>query len=223
MLKRPEYELQFVKPRDPIPTVEIDLDSIPESLFGYSALVASALTTVADKSIKLRVTIYVYQGVSVNFGQQTWSAFFGVAGEKKVLDLLLNAFQAANVVNVRFSNHIESSTAMKEFHVQDGHVWRPLEAGTWYTESSDDTISTEDVGMETDTLESSASEAKGYASRTTVPSRYRIARADATVGTIRNKIEEVFGLPEGAVALCGPGGKALRADATIATLRKRWE
>ncbi|UXI03025.1 hypothetical protein [Photobacterium sp. TY1-4] len=53
--------------------------------------------------------------------------------------------------------------------------------------------------------------------------RYRAARSDARVGSIRRTIEEVFGLPEGSVALCGPDKRSLRADARIGTLRKRWE
>jgi len=53
--------------------------------------------------------------------------------------------------------------------------------------------------------------------------RYRAARSDAKVSTIRATIEEVFGLPAGSVALCGPDGRPLRGHARIRTLRKRWE
>ncbi|WP_282177300.1 hypothetical protein [Vibrio nereis] len=53
--------------------------------------------------------------------------------------------------------------------------------------------------------------------------RYRTVRSDARVGSIRTTIEEVFGLPEGSVKLCGPDGAPLRADARIGTLRRRWE
>jgi len=219
MLERPESDLQIVTPRDPLPTVEIDIDSIPESLHGYSDLVTRALSSVAEKSIKLRATIYVYQGMSVNFHQQTWSAFFGVAGDKKLLDALLNTFQSAKVANVRLSDYINPSTATRDFHVQDGHVWRPLEADTWYTESQGE----EDSVSETDDSELGAEVINGEGYRISNPTRFRIARADASVGVIRKKIEEVFGLPEGAVALCSPDGKALRGDAKIATLRRRWE
>ncbi|PMG69348.1 hypothetical protein BCT40_01460 [Vibrio lentus] len=52
--------------------------------------------------------------------------------------------------------------------------------------------------------------------------RQRAARSDAKVGSIRSTIEEVFGLPEGSVRLCDPEGNSLRADAKIATLRRRW-
>lgn len=223
MLKRPEIELQIVRPRDPIPTVEIDIDSIPSGLHGYSELVTRALTSAADNSIELRATIYVYQGMSINFHQQTWSAFFGVAGDENLLDVMLNEFQAAKVGKVRFSDHIEPSSAIKEFHVQDGHVWRPLESGTWYTDSPDEENFEDDSIAEDNDLESTVEATNEEGFRISNPTRFRAARADASIGSIRKRIEKVFGLPEGSVALCGPDGKALRADARIRTLRSRWE
>ena len=48
------------------------------------------------------------------------------------------------------------------------------------------------------------------------------ARNDASVGTIKSKIEEVFGLPEGSVTICTPEQKAFRVDALISTVRRRW-
>lgn len=52
--------------------------------------------------------------------------------------------------------------------------------------------------------------------------RQRAARNDARVGSIKTKIETLFGLPEGSVILQGPNGQPLRADAFIRTLRARW-
>jgi hypothetical protein len=63
----------------------------------------------------------------------------------------------------------------------------------------------------------------GPSARTEQPLRFRAARSDASVGTIARSIEAVYGLPEGSVALRGPGRKVLRSDATIRTLRRRWE
>jgi hypothetical protein len=68
-----------------------------------------------------------------------------------------------------------------------------------------------------------SNQARPPQARTQKAGRLRAARADAHVGSIRRRIERVFGLPEGSVALCGPDGKVLRADAKIATLRRRWE
>ena len=223
MLKHPESELKIVRSRDPLPTVEVDLDCIPKELNGYGELLTKAMSTIAAKYPKMRATIYVYRGQSINFHQQTWSAFFGVAGDKKLLDVLLNAFQGAKLDNVRFSDYIDPSTATKEFHVQDGYVWRPFESGTWCTDSQDEEDLAEDAFAETGDFEVAAEVPDGRDSRISSPTRFRVARADASIGTIRRKIEEVFGFPEGSVALCGPDKKGLRGDATIATLRKRWE
>jgi hypothetical protein len=79
-----ENELQISSSRDPLPTVEIDIDSIPENYHGYGDLVVNALAAAASELPKLRATIYVYQGMSINFHQQTQSAFFGVAGNKNL-------------------------------------------------------------------------------------------------------------------------------------------
>jgi hypothetical protein len=216
-----ENELQISSSRDPLPTVEIDIDSIPENYHGYGDLVVNALAAAASELPKLRATIYVYQGMSINFHQQTQSAFFGVAGNKNLLNVLLSAFKSARVLNVRFSDSIDPSTATKDFHVQDGHVWRPLEPGIWYTELQDEKNVTEDAIMVPNEVENTELE-NDDTYRDSTPSRYRVARADASVGAIRNTIEQIFGLPEGSVALCDPKGSPLRSDAKIKTLRKRW-
>lgn len=228
MLTKAESELKFVKSRDLLPTVEVDIDCIPKELHGYGDLVANAISTIAAKYPKMRATIYVYQSPSVNFNypQQTWSAFFGVAGDEKVLDVLHDAFQAVKIKNVRFSDYIDQSVGVKRFHVQGGVVWRPLEDGTWY--SGSETLVADVAVIEHEKVADIAvieheEVADGENIRVSTPTRYRAARADATVGTIRKKIEEVFGLPEGSVALCGQDKKPLRRDATIGTLRNRWE
>ena len=223
MIERPENELKFVKSRDPLPTVEVDLDCIPEELHGYGDLIVNAITPIATKSPSMTSTIYVFHGPSINFGKQTWSVFFGIAGEKKLLTPLLDAFRKAKVANARFSDYIDPSTCTRDFHVQDGFVWRPLETGTWYSASQEEANLIEDAATEIDDLDSADTESNAVSSRTSSPTRFRVARANATVATIRKKIEEVFGLPEGSVALCGPNKSALRGDATIATLRRRWE
>ncbi|KIC37244.1 hypothetical protein [Leisingera sp. ANG-M7] len=59
--------------------------------------------------------------------------------------------------------------------------------------------------------------------RTEDATRYRIARSDAPIRTITDKIEEVFGLPTGSVVLVKPDGRKKRSDATIQSLRDEWE
>ena len=221
MIKKNATELNFVKPRDSIPTIEIDIDSLPKEFFGYSEIVAQALQKLAISSLDVRATIYVYQGMSVNFHENTFSAFFGVASQKKeeILDLLLYALSNISGLKVRGSDYIDASTGLREFHVENGSVWRPLDAATWYSETQDgneDEFVGEDL---VDNLEHDDEENK----RSSYPLRYRAARSDTKVGVIRSKIEEVFGLPKGSVALCDPSGAHLRSDARISTLRKRWD
>ncbi len=232
MQKRSESELKFTISRDLLLTVEVDVNDIPYELHGYGDLVANSIKLFAAQNPKKRATFYVYQGNSVNFHQQSWSAFIGVAGDEDLLDLVLGGFKAVGITNARFSDYIDLTKASREFHIQDGYLWRPLEDGTWYCDGQEEeNIIEEDeylLGEQDDddgivSFDPELGEADWKNSRISSPTRYRAARADAKVGTIRRTIEEIFGLPEGSVALCGPNKQALRADATIATLRKRWE
>jgi hypothetical protein len=47
-------------------------------------------------------------------------------------------------------------------------------------------------------------------------------RSDATVDTGQQKIEKVFGLPEGSVSLHLPSGRRARSDKTIGALLEDW-
>lgn len=211
MIERPEIELKFVKSQQPLASVEVDLDSIPDNLSGYGSLMMNALKPFAERFPDVINTIYVYTGPSVNFHTQTYSVFFCVAGKNEVLNQIFNAFKGVPEVNVRRSDYVDPKKCNKDYHLQDGHVWRKLEPGTWYADTPDETDSTEEIHSE------------GKVSRDSTAARIRAARSDASVGSIRKDIEEVYGLPEGSVVLCGPDKNALRSDATIATLRKRWE
>lgn len=55
------------------------------------------------------------------------------------------------------------------------------------------------------------------------PKRFKKARADASIGTIQNTVELVFGLPKGSVYLCDVNGDALEANSRISDLREIWE
>lgn len=52
------------------------------------------------------------------------------------------------------------------------------------------------------------------------PKRYREARSDASVKSIEKSIEKTYGLPEGSVQINKSGGKDVRSDAKIGTVRK---
>ncbi len=216
MIERTTADLNLVRPNDPLPTVEVDLDSIPEELFGYGDLVAQALQQFAASLPEVRATIYVYHGPSVNFHEHTFSAFLGVAGQKKkeMLELILHALRKISGVKVRNSDYIDASMGLSEFHIENGVVWRPSDAVTWYSEtqnSNEENIANDQEFINLEKQRRNSSSA-----------RFRAARSDTTVGIIRGKIEEIFGLPEGSVALCDPEGNHMRSDARIATLRKRW-
>jgi hypothetical protein len=58
--------------------------------------------------------------------------------------------------------------------------------------------------------------------RIATPSRYYRAKSTASVATIKQRIENIFGLPEGSIRICKPDGTAFRADAAIKTVRKNW-
>ena len=242
VIKKSVTELNLVIPKSAIPTIEVDLDSIPDELFGYSDLIIDGLQNTVRNDDKIRATVYVYQGSSVNFHTQTFSAFIGVAGSKKILDQIYSILQRHPKIKSRYSDYIDRSSAQCELHIQDGLIWQPEDRLNWFSSGSDsietdpphelewepedDEFEMEPVKAdEEDEFEEEELDEDEDESviRTSNPSRYRAARSDARLKTIKSKIEQVFGLPEGSVLLCGPDGKALRSNAKIATLRKRWE
>ena len=232
MIRKSITELHFVDSRSPMATVEIDIDSLPEGTYGYESLVQSALAPLAAANPDLKATVYVYQGQSVNFGEYGYSAFFGVAGSRLPLPALHAIFSGVAGLKLRYSDSIVQSQALRQYHVEGGHIWMPEEEGVWYCEADEEDGSADDElsepkddpdGHENDS-ESGSEEAGGASgARVQIPVRFRAARSDASVGSIARNIEEVYGLPEGAVALRGPDKRPLRSDATVRTLRKRWE
>jgi len=245
LIRKPVNELHFIQTRDPMSTVEIDLDSLPDGSSGYAQMVVAALAPLAASDSGLRATVYVYQGPSVNFGNYGYSAFFGAAGDRRVLVALYAFFCGAAGLKVRHSDQIRQSQAVCQYHLEDGRLWSPEEEHVWYAsireeerEASEDGFDEGEIDDETwpdeesdpdDTATKERSEGSEdptlriSSARSEMPARFRAARSDASVGSISRSIEMVFGLPEGAVALRGPDRKVLRSDATIRTLRKRWK
>ena len=245
MVNRSISELHFIKGRDPLPTVEIQMESLDNQGLNLNQIISSALTRFAAKNATSKATIYMYGTVSVNFHKEGWSEFLIVAGDKKVLKVLESTFLVLPKVESRYSDHIAPSEGIRAFHVEDGLLWEPKDAATWYSASQeceeknqesvnkakvpDEDIKTNDDDLD-DVIAGNVPESDKNKSDTPTlgrtpeqPARYRIARSDASVASIRQKIEQIFGLPEGSVALCGPDGRGLRGDAFIKTLRRRWE
>jgi hypothetical protein len=233
MTTKPANELGFRKSSEPIATIEIDTDSIPD--IDRLQIVMKTLSSLASADLGLRATLYVHATVSFNFHEMTNSDFIGVVGPMSVLQTLESNLSRISGSRVRFSDYISTRDSVMAYHVEGGVLWCPEDALTWYAyaswpkdESAQSTI-TDTADFAADFPDEDGAEVpdeddvelKG--GRLESPARYRVARADASVGRIKKKIEAVFGLPEGSVALCGPDGKPLRSDARIATLRRRWE
>jgi hypothetical protein len=245
MIKKSVSELSFVNKGSPLPTVEVDSHSVENAGFSIYRTVMQVLTQLAEQDASLRATLYMYASASVNFREQSWSEFLLVAGPNKVLLALGAGFERLPAVKSRFSDYVSSSIALRTFHVEDGLVWEQEDACTWYsngqsladlTEEADEAdeadddpelIEGDEEDEDWDVEEPDAEDEQGadqaVATAERRAARYRAARSDAKVSSIRAAIEEVFGLPEGSVALCGPDRRALRGDARIRTLRKRWE
>ena len=216
MITKSDDELKFRRSTRPLATVEVDIESLEEVGKVFPDTLYESLTLVAESDEECRASIYTYLIPSYNFvarkGELTYSGFIGVVGAyMRVLNVLYESFSSIKGVNVKFSDHINPNESILEYHIENGLVWRPLEACTWYAdyEASEDP----EFLIEGEEEEKSSNEK---------PFRYRSARKDATVGSIKRKIESVFGLPEGSVALLSPDDSKLKANAKIGTLRQRW-
>ena len=200
MITRRSDELKFRRSTRPLETVEVDIESLEEVGKDFPDTLYESLTLFAESNEERRASIYIYLTPSCNFKELTYSGFIGVVGGRRVLDLLYKSFRSIKGVNVRFSDGINPNESILDYHIENGLVWRPLEAYTWYA-------------IEGEEEEKSSNEK---------PSRYRSARKDATIRSIKKQIESVFRLPEGSIVLLRRDGRKLRADAKIGTLRKCW-
>ena len=230
MIQRSMSTLNLVTSRDPMPTVEIQVESLEDQGLVLNEIISSALTRYAANNPTSKATVYMYGTMSVNFHATGWSEFLIVAGDQKVLKVLGDTFFRLPQVQSRFGDHIAPSRGLQAFHVEDGMLWKPEDAVTWYTDSTADLEKNQDSADEPakayeiveddaddwgDVIAETEAEVDGAdttpSGRTPEqPSRYRVARSDAKVARIRQTIEEIFGLPEESVALCGPDGRALR-------------
>lgn len=255
MIEKMASELRFVGSKIPMPTIELNLESLSNCLLhGYADLVHNALCPLAANDHSLNATVWVYRGASFSFQKAGYSAFFAVAGGKQVLQTLSAAFARIPGLLFRDSDPIRQSDAASEFHIQDGHVWHEEDPHLWQTREADATNtklgdiivctgphdSLSNMGGEVDEVvaewgehmrgenelvsaDVQSGENLPVEPRSVQKGRLNRARADASLGTITDTIEALFGLPEGSVALRGPDRKVLRRDATVGTLRKRWE
>ena len=214
MITRRSDELKFRRSKKHLATVEVDIESLEEAGKDFPDTLYESLTLFAESDEECSASIYVYPTTSCNFmarkGELTYSIFIGVIGDRRILNVLYKSFSSIKGVNVRFSDYINLNESNLDYHIENGLVWRPLEFGTWWADYEE----SEDPEFLIEEEEEKSSNEK--------PLRYRSARKDATVDSIKRQIESVFGLPEGSVALLRRDGSKLRADAKIGTLRKCW-
>ena len=215
MITRRSDELKFRRSTKPLATVEVDIESLEAAGKVFPDTLYESLTLFAQSDKECRASIYTYLIESCNFfsrkGERTYSGFIGVVGAyRRVLDVVYESFRSIKGVNVKFSDSINPNESILEYHIENGRVWRLLDALEWWTDYEE----SEDPECPIEEEEKSSNEK---------PFRRRSARKDATVRSIKRQIESVFGLPEGSVALLKPDGRELRADAKIGTLRQRFE
>lgn len=152
MIKKSATELHFMRTNAPMATVEIDVHSVPPEHVGYGPLVEQALAGAAERWPALCATVYVYEGESINFGDRGYSAFFGVASDKRVLAALHAVLSGVRGLKVRYSDSILASESICQYHIEDEQVWRPWEEGTWYAGEVDDEDDEDDKDDEDDGL-----------------------------------------------------------------------
>lgn len=227
---RSSSSLYLATSSQPLPTIEVDLGSIPEGE-SFSSLLGDSLGRIAESDVT--ATVYVYFTQSVNFHEPTNSAFIVTVGGAKFLDHIHDHLTVPGL-RLRFSDYLQPSRGTPFAHLEEGTVWRPLDdADNWYadaemvipeddvddgdSEDAEEDIWNKGFGEEDNEVMEAGTLAKAK------PARVRAARSDASVGSIARSIERIFALPAGSVALCGPDKRALRRDARIATLRRRWE
>lgn len=215
MITRSNDELRFRRSTRPLATVEVDIESLEAAGKVFPDTLYESLKLFAESDEECRASIYVYPTTSCNFmsrkGELTYSIFIGVAGGgRRVHNVLYKSFSSIKGVNVKFSDSINPNKSILEYHIENGLVWRPLDALEWWADYEE----SEDLKFLIEEDEEKSSNEK--------PCRYRPARKDATVGSIKRKIESVFGLLEGSVALLSPDDSKLKANAKIGTLRQRW-
>lgn len=157
--------LSFQRSRSPMRTIELDEDSFFLAFLGWSSFVEFSLGAYAAAHQDVRASVYTYSTVSSNSShgevhRRTGlhnACFIGVAGRKRneMLDAMVNALvHQQNVPKTVVAQLLEDASKGNQvcckqspdsmafetdpsWHVEDGRVWAPCEAGVlvWYTDS----------------------------------------------------------------------------------------
>lgn len=171
----------------------------------------------------VHATIYTYFEMgSCNFGSPMCdSFFFGVCGSPQFAEQLI--LVAINILNIRVheSSYLPLDGITRRYHIQDGEAWIYADAYTYTLMDMDvDAAQLENEPGEVEEMELGESTQQ---KNTMVARRTYVARSDSSIGTLIQRINEVFGLPEGSVKIFKPDGARLRADSTVGRLRELWD
>lgn len=132
-MEKAAHELNYVDSLQPLPTIEVDVDTLDPDGPTVADIVREALANSAAAHRELRATAYLYFAQSVNFGEMTSSEFVIVAGPRVVFDAVFASFMSMRNVRCRLSDMIRPELHMAVAHFEDGSLWVPLDAITWGT------------------------------------------------------------------------------------------
>lgn len=132
-MEKAAHELGYVSSPKPLPTIEVDVDTLDPDGPTVADIVREALAKHAAAHPTLRATAFMHFSPSVNFGEMTSSEFIIVAGPRAVFDVILASFKVMRNVRCRPSDMIKPELHMAIAHVEQGSLWMPLDAVTWGT------------------------------------------------------------------------------------------
>lgn len=133
--------LKFKRSRLPIETIELDLDSLHRARSGSGfSFIDYPLANYAEEYSDVIATIYTYETFSSNFQPPCNAVFFGVIGNntQKILEIANSTLCSLRGVHVRAGESIRFEEYQRILHIEDGRLWAPYEAGTWYSHERDD-------------------------------------------------------------------------------------
>ena len=128
MTRIKSWDLKFVGAGEMLPTIEVDT--------GDDYLVACACEDAISVALAMlarapSVTVYVYEGPSINFGRPTNSIFFAVAGPERALEPLHAVLSSVSGADVRFSEYLHVDWCVPRLHVEKGTVRKAADFDEW--------------------------------------------------------------------------------------------
>ena len=155
--------LSFRRSRSPIRTIELDEDSFFLAFLEWSSFVEFSLGAYAATHQDVRASVYTHStgsspSINSSHGEHHqrlgWhnACFIGVVGKQEILDTIVNALvyqrnvpdevvvlkDASKKKQICCKQSPDSivfeSDRDPSWHIEDGYVWAPYEAGIWYTD-----------------------------------------------------------------------------------------